>query len=58
MTIKTIVLEVCLVMSKNCSITSTKDMDSALTSIILGMTSYILGATCITLIARYWYKNK
>lgn len=59
MIIKTVALEVFLVMSKNCSFTSLNGMDSAATSIAVGMTSYILGALVITAIRKYWWnKNK
>jgi len=57
MIIKTVALEVFLVMSKNCSFTSLNGMDSAATSIAVGMTSYILGALLITAIRKYWWNK-
>lgn len=58
MVLKTIMMEVLLVMSKNCSFTNFEGMESAVKSIIIGLLSYFIGAIVLVGIRRYWYKIK
>lgn len=44
MAIKTVIIEILLVLIKNCSITKIDHIESAMESIVIGMLSYIMGA--------------